>query len=573
MADEVLRIEFDEGLNTYALRPALRLQPPPDRVVRRVSHDGACDDCIGRAHDYPYADASAYVTHPSCRCTWEVGPQRKRAMAMKRTFATGKGGYLVTDSDGTQHLPTTDDGKVSHTLMGAAWAALHGGYRGNEYEGPNKAKAIAKLKALYAREGMKTPSVAASRPTFAAEMIDEASTEQDVVVRTGLLFRTGDYPDQHFSMTPDELRATAAAFKGGYVEIEHLDTFGMQTILTGKTGDVREVWTSDDGTELYGDVALPAWLDAVAAGEGHKVSSVFDPQTKAFMGVGLCLDPIVSDAALFSKFAAFARHDTPHGQRALQHVHDVAASYGAVCSASNAAMASRHESSGMQTIHDSAVSHGATCAAVARGRSGVSTGGGMYYSKPKGARLMNLLGLWKKTTAEERAALKELGAEVPDEAVFAAAREIADAEMAEERKRMGEQLRAETAKRLQGEAATFAKEQILASKAYPAEKESIIAQYLQASMDDATHGAAAFSGSATATSRVELLRANFTARPAHGLTRENLDPTQQIRIVPAAFAGQETEGEAGTPTPDGQEISTARRDYLLRLANAAKREA
>jgi hypothetical protein len=41
--------------------------------------------------------------------------------------------------------------------MGAAWAALHGGYRGNKYEGPDRSAAIARLKKLYEREGMKTP--------------------------------------------------------------------------------------------------------------------------------------------------------------------------------------------------------------------------------------------------------------------------------------------------------------------------------------------------------------------------------------------------------------------------------
>lgn len=67
--------------------------------------------------------------------------------------------YLVTEADGTTHLPVTgDDGKPDHTLMGAAWAALHGGYRGNKYAGPNKAEAIDKLKAMYKSEGMDTPA-------------------------------------------------------------------------------------------------------------------------------------------------------------------------------------------------------------------------------------------------------------------------------------------------------------------------------------------------------------------------------------------------------------------------------
>ncbi len=67
--------------------------------------------------------------------------------------------YLVTDSDGKGHLPYTDDsGKISHRLMGAAWAALHGGYRGNKYEGPDKDAAITRLKHLYSQEGMDTPA-------------------------------------------------------------------------------------------------------------------------------------------------------------------------------------------------------------------------------------------------------------------------------------------------------------------------------------------------------------------------------------------------------------------------------
>jgi hypothetical protein len=66
---------------------------------------------------------------------------------------------VTSESDGTTHLPVTDDsGKPNHNLMGAAWAALHGGYRGNKYEGPDKDKAITELKSLYDKEGMEPPS-------------------------------------------------------------------------------------------------------------------------------------------------------------------------------------------------------------------------------------------------------------------------------------------------------------------------------------------------------------------------------------------------------------------------------
>jgi len=65
--------------------------------------------------------------------------------------------YLVTDEE-YGYLPYTGtDGKPSHRLMGAAWAALHGGYRGKKYSGPDKNGAIARLKAIYEKEGMDTP--------------------------------------------------------------------------------------------------------------------------------------------------------------------------------------------------------------------------------------------------------------------------------------------------------------------------------------------------------------------------------------------------------------------------------
>jgi phage I-like protein len=77
--------------------------------------------------------------------------------------------YLVTDEDGNGHLPVRDwdNGPLNHHLMGAAWAELRGGYRGNKYQGPNKAEAIAKLKALYNSEGLPLPSESASDLRFA----------------------------------------------------------------------------------------------------------------------------------------------------------------------------------------------------------------------------------------------------------------------------------------------------------------------------------------------------------------------------------------------------------------------
>lgn len=69
--------------------------------------------------------------------------------------------YLIVEDAAkptTWHLRVMGmDGKPDHRLMGAAWAALHGGYRGNVYEGPGKQEAIRKLTALYESEGIPTP--------------------------------------------------------------------------------------------------------------------------------------------------------------------------------------------------------------------------------------------------------------------------------------------------------------------------------------------------------------------------------------------------------------------------------
>lgn len=69
--------------------------------------------------------------------------------------------YLVVEDSekpSTWHLQVSNNGAPDHRLMGAAWAALHGGYRGNVYEGPNKQEAIRKLRVLYEKEEMTVPS-------------------------------------------------------------------------------------------------------------------------------------------------------------------------------------------------------------------------------------------------------------------------------------------------------------------------------------------------------------------------------------------------------------------------------
>jgi len=74
--------------------------------------------------------------------------------------------YLVVEDaeqPSTWHLRVRDaNGALNHTLMGAAWAALHDGYRGKKYKGPGKEAAIVKLKVFYKSEGMDLPTESGS---------------------------------------------------------------------------------------------------------------------------------------------------------------------------------------------------------------------------------------------------------------------------------------------------------------------------------------------------------------------------------------------------------------------------
>lgn len=70
--------------------------------------------------------------------------------------------YLVVEDaqkPTTWHLQVKANGKPDHRLMGAAWAALHDGYRGNKYAGPQAEAALSKLTALYKSENIPLPGV------------------------------------------------------------------------------------------------------------------------------------------------------------------------------------------------------------------------------------------------------------------------------------------------------------------------------------------------------------------------------------------------------------------------------
>jgi hypothetical protein len=91
--------------------------------------------------------------------------QAHHAMEEQKKMVDGKeypsSDFLVVEDEAkpsTWSLQVKRNGKPDHGLMGGAFAALTKGYRGNKYEGPQKADAIRKLKALYKSEDMEVPA-------------------------------------------------------------------------------------------------------------------------------------------------------------------------------------------------------------------------------------------------------------------------------------------------------------------------------------------------------------------------------------------------------------------------------
>jgi phage I-like protein len=137
--------------------------------IKELYDSYAIVDAEGKMYKIPYTldkDLNVKLGEPQEVVTQYVAASEKAADKGPVTKAEGDGDhpsshYLIVEDpekSTTWHLRVKDkSGANDHGLMGAAWAALHSGYRGNKYEGPDKSKAISKLKALYKSEKMKTP--------------------------------------------------------------------------------------------------------------------------------------------------------------------------------------------------------------------------------------------------------------------------------------------------------------------------------------------------------------------------------------------------------------------------------
>lgn len=91
------------------------------------------------------------------------------------------GDFLVvpdTDKPSTWSLPVKVNGELDRHLMGAAWAALHKGFRGQKFEGPDKQEAIDKLKKFYKQIDVEPPSVDKADLATYADILSEPDIQQ-----------------------------------------------------------------------------------------------------------------------------------------------------------------------------------------------------------------------------------------------------------------------------------------------------------------------------------------------------------------------------------------------------------
>ncbi len=328
--------------------------------------------------------------------------------------------------------------------------------------------------------------------------LDEpAEFSGESVILSGKTFEAGDYPDKNFSLTEEEMDAAITAFTPVDNNLEH-----RRTILDGALGKLESV--SRKGKELFGKISIPKWLRDIHP-DPIKVSLEWNRATKRIIGNGLVLNPRVTDAAMM---AAFSAAKPTQGGPAMS----------------------------------------------------VPEKKPTIWEKLKAAFSGGLPDKPEDCTPEQVQFLKGLepeAAPAPTDppAPAAPAAEPAKPEFAEDPEKTG--LRAAL---LKTKAEAFFAEALAASKVFPAEREFLTAQFVQAAQDD-NAGAACFSNDGTLNegSRVKALRAGIAARPSHSLTQEQLKSEDLVLLSNSCGSG-------------GGGVPETRKAELLKASGHKKKE-
>lgn len=172
--------------------------------------------------------------------------------------------------------------------------------------------------------------------------------EGDLVIRNGLLFTCGDYPDKKFSLTVEEAKAAESTFQPVPINIEHIPS-----IFDDKLGHVRKIWTA--GEDIFAEYAIPKWLHEVTKAEPIKVSAEWDRLNKQVVGGAFVLNPRVQQAAMMAAFSNVG--DAEFAHKGIAAIHDMAVRHGAECGGKSmfggaAKFMTKDELKTIQGVHD-----------------------------------------------------------------------------------------------------------------------------------------------------------------------------------------------------------------------------
>jgi hypothetical protein len=218
--------------------------------IKELYDSYAIIDANGKMFKIPYTidkDQNVTLAEPEEVVTQYVTASESGAV----TKSEGDGDhpsshYLVTEDpekSTTWHLRIKDkEGKNDHGLMGAAWAALHDGYRGSKYEGPDKSKATTKLQSLYKSEGLKTPDQQ-KEESSEVKTVNMTDAQFSAAVLKAVTLTEGSPKGKKAKTLCSNIRKTATAASDGKVSkdlvslslklLDDMDQFGVD-------GDVGE---------------------------------------------------------------------------------------------------------------------------------------------------------------------------------------------------------------------------------------------------------------------------------------------------------------------------------------------
>lgn len=363
---------------------------------------------------------------------------------------------------------------------------------------------------------------------------------EEYVVRWGKIFETGKWPDKKFSLNEEEMKEAVADFSPVPVDLEH-----TSTPLDGKLGQLEAVKVAEDGKTLMGGVAFPKWLNTALGNTAIKVSCTWDRATKKLAGIALTNNPRISDAALMSAFADFAgKRNSSTDQKLLDEVHKLIVKAGAQCQTdfSNQTDPNPNSNTEVNPIH----------MAVENTNPNPGTG-----AQPTGSQTQTQADFSAVEFAQMKAMIARMQAE-------------------------NAQLKAD--KRHQ-EAVAFAEAEVEEHRAFPAERDMLVALFDQAAQDDEAQSVAqaitahfssqaGVSQSGNGTSRVAALKALMALRPTHeALFGEQVKVANVSKDGQVMFARTKTPGKAANGQADGEteEEKQARINKMMSMTDAGKK--